>query len=282
MKITIVTPSFNQGAFLEATITSVLNQSYPSVEYIVLDGGSTDGSAEIIKRHAARLAHWSSGPDGGQAAAIRKGFELGTGEILCWLNSDDLLLPDALTRVAAYFEAHPDAEAVSGGAYLITAEGSLYNRFKCNYTLGVRATHSRFVIYGQEGVYQQATFWRRSAYDAVGGIDPTFRFAMDLDLFARLARRRRFGRIPHVLACFRLHNESKTSRLADVHDIEVKRIRDIYLGAHPLYRLEYLLAMYYRGASKLRRAALVFQQRTVADAVAAGLRELRAAPLMTE
>jgi glycosyltransferase involved in cell wall biosynthesis len=271
MTISVVTPSFNQGAFLEATIQSVLTQSYPSVEYSVLDGGSTDGSTEILSRYAARLTHWSSEPDGGQAAAIRKGFEMSTGEIQCWLNSDDLLLPDALTQVATYFQTHPDVEAVSGGAYLIDANGGLCDRFKCNYTLGVDATYSRFVVYGQEGVYQPATFWRRSAYEAVGGIDATFRFAMDLDLFARLAKRKRFGRLPVILSCFRLHAQSKTSTLDEVHHLEIQRIVARHIDGYRGRFFRRLAHLFYWTESKVRRGVLAVRQKSVARNVRAAL-----------
>src|SRR5881394_195745 len=106
-KISIVTPSFNQGQFLEETILSVLDQNYPDLEYVVIDGGSTDGSADIIRRYASRLSSWCSERDEGQSHAIAKGFARCSGEILGWLNSDDVLLPGALAEVAAYFEAHP-------------------------------------------------------------------------------------------------------------------------------------------------------------------------------
>jgi glycosyltransferase involved in cell wall biosynthesis len=275
MTISVVTPSFNQGGFLEATIKSVLNQSHPFVEYIVVDGGSTDGSLEIIRRYAARLTYWSSGPDGGQAAAIRKGFEIGTGEIQCWLNSDDLLLPGALAHVATYFQTHPDTEAVSGGAYLITAKGELCERFKCNYTLGVAATHSRLVLYGQEGVYQQATFWRRSAYEAVGGVDPSFRFAMDLDLFARLAKRKPFGRLPIMLACFRLHEQSKTSTLGAVGDLEFLRIVALHTNASQGRVFRRLAHKFYWTESKIRRGLLAARQKSVARGVRSALSYLK-------
>src|SRR4051812_44065291 len=106
-RVTVVTPSFNQGRFLEATLRSVLNQQYPDLEYIVLDGGSTDGSVDILRRYAAQLAYWHTRKDAGQADAIATGFEMATGEVLCWVNSDDILLPGALHRVGAFFRDHP-------------------------------------------------------------------------------------------------------------------------------------------------------------------------------
>lgn len=209
LTISVVTPSFNQAKYVEQTMLSVLNQDYPHIEYLVLDGGSTDGSVDLIRKQAGRLAYSHSGKDGGQSDAIANGFARATGDILCWLNSDDVFLPGALRKVAEYFERHPTVEAVCGGAYIIDAEGRPVKRFG-HCTLGVGAPFDRFLFYGQDGVYQQATFWRRSAYEAVGGLNRDLHFIMDRDLFARLARRQSFGTLPSLLACFRIHEECKT------------------------------------------------------------------------
>src|ERR1043166_2179963 len=119
LKISVVTPSYNQAKYLETTLRSVLEQDYPHLEHIVMDGGSTDGSQEILERYSSRLAYWRSAKDGGQADAIAEGFKHATGDIFCWLNSDDVFLPGALRAVAEFFTAHPDAETVCGGAYII-------------------------------------------------------------------------------------------------------------------------------------------------------------------
>ncbi len=129
LKISVVTPSYNQGKYLEATVLSVLRQDYPNIEYRVLDGGSTDGSVDILKKYGSRLAYWCSQKDGGQAQAIANGFAQSTGDILCWLNSDDLFLPGALSAVAECFSAHPEIETVSGGAYVIDSQGRPIRRF---------------------------------------------------------------------------------------------------------------------------------------------------------
>src|SRR6266498_6059477 len=209
LKISVVTPSFNQAIYLETTLRSVLEQDYPHVEHIVIDGGSTDGSRDILQRYGSRLAYWCSEKDRGQADAIAKGFQRATGDILCWLNSDDVFLPGALRAVGEFFKSHPEAEVVCGGAYIINREGRPVRRFG-HCTLGVKATFHRFCFYGQDGVYQQATFWRRRAYEAVGGVN------RDRDLFARLARRQRFQTPPALLACFRIHEECKTRRIQEV------------------------------------------------------------------
>lgn len=214
LSFTIVTPSYNHAEFLEQTIRSVLGQNYAPLEYIVMDGGSTDGSIDVIERYSSLLTHWQSGQDGGQAAAIQVGFARATGDILGWLNSDDVLLPGALAKVARFFERNPAVETVTGGGYYIDAAGWPAYHKRVNFTLGVRATHDRFRHYrAQESIFQPATFWRRTAYEAVGGIDPSFQFMMDFDLFARLARRQRFAVLPEFLACFRLHGENKALKL---------------------------------------------------------------------
>jgi glycosyltransferase involved in cell wall biosynthesis len=221
LRITVVTPSFNQSHFLERTICSVLGQQYPNLEYIVIDGGSSDESIDIIKTYEENLAYWVSEKDGGQAEAISKGFARATGDILCWLNSDDIFLPGALHAVNEYFLNHTRDQVVNGGAIQITETGALFSCW-CNYTLGVKASYRRLCLLGQQNLYQPATFWRREAYLTVGGINPELQFIMDLDLFARLAKTRRFGRLPRFLAAFRIHTAAKTSRLQDVHRAELK------------------------------------------------------------
>jgi len=227
-KISIVTPSYNQAEFLKQTVRSVLSQDYPDVEYVVMDGGSTDGSVDILREYSDRLAYWNSEKDEGQSDAIARGFERSTGEIMGWLNSDDVLLPGALTAVANFFRENPEVEVVSGGAYCIDSEGwPLHGRFG-NYTLGVAATHGRLRYYHMDGVFQQATFWRRSAYDAVGGLDRSLKFILDRDLFLRLAKRRPFARLPQMLACFRIHEDCKSVRIQHIREKEGQAFRQRY------------------------------------------------------
>jgi glycosyltransferase involved in cell wall biosynthesis len=255
--ICIVTPSFNQARFLERTILSILNQGYTALEYIIVDGGSTDGSVEIIERYADRLKWWCSCSDNGQAEAIAKGFDHSTGEILCWVNSDDVLLPGALHAVGEYFLSNPRAEVVTGAAYCIDeADHPIRRILQCTYTRGVRASAARFMFYGQDGVYQQATFWRSSAYFAVGGLRKTLSFAMDLDLFARLAQRQRFCVVSRYLACFRIHDTSKSCTIQHIRREEIVLLRQnsSNLVAHPL--LGQVLYGWYRIISLLRKSIL--------------------------
>jgi glycosyltransferase involved in cell wall biosynthesis len=202
--VTIVTPSFNQAGFLEATMRSVLEQDYPKVEYIVVDGGSTDGSVEIIEQYADRLAWWVSEPDRGQTDAINKGFARATGDILAWLNSDDTYESGAITAAVSFLQSHPDVGLVYGDANFIDASGKIIGRFNAQQTSLKRLQRG--------GVYipQQAAFWRADLWREVGPLDPSFFFAMDYDLWVRLARATAIRYTPHLWANFRLHGDAKT------------------------------------------------------------------------
>ena len=263
LKISVVTPSYNQGQFIEATIQSVLSQDYPHVEYFVIDGGSADESASIIEKYASQLKYWCSEPDEGQADAIGKGFDLCTGDILCWLNSDDLLLPGALSAVAKFFSDHPKIDAVSGGGFYVDESGRPYRRGFGTCSLGVAATANRFrFLQAQDGVFQMATFWRREAYLAVGGIDRSLQFIMDLDLFTRLAQRSRFGRLPELLACFRLHDACKTRCW---HDVRLREGADYdrrYRVDQHHATTRFLMRWRYRLPSLLRKCHLRLLQAT--------------------
>ena len=256
-RITVVTPSFNQAQFLEKTIQSVLTQDYPALEYIIVDGGSTDDSIAILRRYAGRLKWWCSEPDLGQADALRKGFARATGEVLCWLNSDDLLLPGALRIVGEYFRRNPGAQVVNGAAYCIDAcDRPILRLHQCTYTHGVRASGKRFRFYGQDGVYQPATFWRRKAYLEAGGMRTQLSFALDRDLFTRLAERQRFDVVSAYLACFRIHDASKSSSIQHVRRQEEALLQDEYgvSKSHPILRR--VLFGWYRTVSLIRKAVL--------------------------
>jgi glycosyltransferase involved in cell wall biosynthesis len=202
--VSIVTPSFNQAPFLEKTIASVLGQDYPNIEYIIVDGGSTDGSLEIIQRYADRLAWWASETDRGQTDAINKGFAHAHGEILAWLNSDDAYLPQAVSEAVQFLQAHPDVGMVYGDANLIDQEGKVIGKFPA------RQTSYRRLRRGYVHIPQQAAFFRGDLWRQVGPLDPTFYFAMDYDLWVRLARISTLQYIPRPWANFRLHASGKS------------------------------------------------------------------------
>jgi glycosyltransferase involved in cell wall biosynthesis len=202
--VSIITPSRNQAPFLEATIQSVLGQDYPELEYLVIDGGSTDGSLDIIKRYKKRLAYWVSEPDRGQTDAINKGFAHAKGEIFAWLNSDDLLLPGAITRAVNYLISHPETGMVYGDADFIDETGNVIGRFPA------RQTDYRRLRQGYVHIPQQSAFFRASMWNQVGPLDPNFYFAMDYDLWVRIAQQSCIDYFPETWACFRLHRNAKT------------------------------------------------------------------------
>lgn len=210
-KISIVTPSFNQGEYLESTIRSVLEQGYPAVEYIVADGGSTDGSCEVLRRYESRIADWFSERDDGQADAIDKGFSRATGEVLAWLNSDDTYLPGALSTVMKEFMDDPSLDVVYGDLIVVNSDGAFVDDWK------VTDFDMRACIYLDRGILQPAAFWRRSAFEAVGGLNTQLQFAMDLDLFLRMALRGlRFKHVRQPLATFRVSGTNKSCLIPEV------------------------------------------------------------------
>jgi len=207
--VTIVTPSFNQAPYLEATIRSVLDQDYPRIEYIVMDGGSTDGSVEIIKKYADRLAFWTSEPDEGQTDAINKGFARAKGEIIAWLNSDDVYRPGAIAEIVAFMQTHPDVGMVYGNADYIDGEGNIIGWFPA------AETDYKRLRRGYVHIPQQAAFFRASVWRMVGPLDPSFYFAMDYDLWVRIASVSAIRYQPRTWAAFRLHGDAKSLASAD-------------------------------------------------------------------
>jgi glycosyltransferase involved in cell wall biosynthesis len=216
-KLTIVTPSYQQARYLGETMRSVLEQKTP-VEYIVQDGGSTDGSVDLIKRLAAahaiaaadspRLADWSSAKDQGQADAIARGFAKTSGspeDVMGWINSDDYYLPGALAHVAGYFARHPEVDVIYGHRIVVNEESQEIARW-------FLPRHDPAVLRLNDFVPQETLFWRRRVWDRVGGLDTSFHFAIDWDLLLRLqAAGARIVRLPYFLACFRSHAAQKTS-----------------------------------------------------------------------
>lgn len=215
--ITVVTPSYQQGRWLEAAMRSVLDQGYPRLEYVVVDGGSTDGSVDVLRRHADRLAWWTSGPDGGQADAINQGFERTTGEVMGWLNSDDMLLPGALARIARAFR-DPRVQAVCGWRELIDEQGRPVSSMA--YPQPTAAVLRTRPILPQETVY-----WRRSLWERLGPLDAGLRFAMDTEYWLRMLERGVTPRLIRAfLGVFRWQPEQKSARLLHVQREENARI----------------------------------------------------------
>ena len=202
--VSIVTPSFNQAKFLEATIQSVLGQDYPALEYIVIDGASEDGSVEIIRKYAPEMAYWVSEPDQGQTEAINKGFAQAKGEIIAYLNSDDTYLPFAVSRAVEILQDNPQIGLVYGDANFIDENDNIIGRFPS------KQTDYRRLRQGYVHVSQQAAFWRADLWRQVGPLDQSLYFAMDYDLWVRLAAVSGVRYYPETWANFRLHGGSKS------------------------------------------------------------------------
>ena len=218
-RITIVTPSLNQGRFIEETIQSVLSQNYENLEYLVIDGGSTDDTIGILKRHNGHLQWWSE-QDRGQAHAINKGFRRAAGEILGYLNSDDIYEPNALNKVANYFIENPEIDLVYGEGYLMNEDGTCKRRFP--------ATEPRFdlwrLIHIWDFILQQATFFRRSLLDRIGFLDESLNFGMDWDFWIRAGKATKIGYLPEYLGTLREYDSAKSfaggfNRIRELHKI---------------------------------------------------------------
>lgn len=223
-KISLITPSFNQGNYLEETIVSVREQGYPNLEYIVIDGGSTDGSVDIIRKYSNFLSYWVSEADKGQSEAINKGFKLATGDVVGWINSDDILLPCALRKVGAFFNT-VNMSACSGNEVCLNEKSQIIG-------------HKRFLPLSAEwlltiGNFSQPTvFWKRELFDVVGYLDENLHYAMDYDFFLRISSVVEIGHIDDYLAAFRYHRRQKTANLPkgnqEVAEISASYIKKLF------------------------------------------------------
>lgn len=222
-KISIVTPSYNQGQFLEETIKSVLNQNYPNLEYIVIDGGSTDNSVDIIKKYEDQLTYWVSEPDDGQADAVNKGFAQASGEILAWQNSDDIYASDVFQIVGNYFKNNPDVYMIYGDYCYIDGKSKI---FSCR---RLPEFKMRRFLNGIGIPPQPVVFFRREALERCGYLDTSLKHCMDLDLYIRIGRSFKVKHIDTVLGYFRIHQGSKTISLREEQFEEMKQVRDSYM-----------------------------------------------------
>jgi glycosyltransferase involved in cell wall biosynthesis len=202
--VSIITPSFNQARYIEATIQSVLMQDYPRIEYIIVDGGSTDETVAILKKYESRLAGWVSEKDGGQTDAINKGFARASGDILAWINSDDTYEPGAVSAAVKYLQEHPNVGMVYGDCNFINENGNVIGKFNA------AQTSHRLIRQGYVHIPQQTMFFRAGLWEQVGPLDPSFYFAMDYDLWTRISARTAIKYVPQTWANFRLHTTGKT------------------------------------------------------------------------
>ena len=221
-KISVITPSFNQGKFLERTILSVIEQNYPNLEYIIIDGGSKDGSVDIIQKYADKLAYWVSEKDNGQTHAINKGFKRATGEIVAWLNSDDELCEGALMAVAGVFMEYGDVDFVFGNQYSIDSDGKI---FRDN-----RHTRFSFAALWAVGmvISQPSCFWKRNLFSQFGYLDEIMHFCMDYEFFLRIGSHVKARHVNQYLSKFRWHESQKSCTILDIRDSEQQLLKERY------------------------------------------------------
>lgn len=220
--ITIVTPSFNQGKYIERTVRSVLLQRYPHLEYIVMDGGSTDGTMAVLERYRSSLAYLVSERDDGQADALARGFARSSGDIMAYLNSDDMLGPQTLAYVAWFFERHQNIDVVYSHRLAVDEN----DRVVWYWHL---PRHSSYMMSRWDLIPQETCFWRRRIFEKSGNIDSSFLFAMDYDLFIRFMRNGRFHRANRFLGAFRVHDVAKTTTLMNTVGVdEIQRVWQTY------------------------------------------------------
>jgi glycosyltransferase involved in cell wall biosynthesis len=241
-RITVVTPSYNQEKFLKQTIRSVLDQQYPALEYIAMDGGSQDRSRKILEKYHESLSYWVSEQDRGQSDALNKGFAKATGDILCWINSDDILLPGSLQTVANYFAENNDVMWCTGELLGMEEHGKL-----SQHSLPVieNPTLLDWFLHFSKGksiIQQPATFWRREVWENLGPLREDLHYGFDFEFFLRI--RLQYGepgRIRQPLAAFRFHDQSKTCQASEkffLENIQIVRenLSDLPLSERPYVR----------------------------------------------
>jgi glycosyltransferase involved in cell wall biosynthesis len=264
IKFSIITPSFNQAQFIDRAVLSVLNQRGDfDLEYRVLDGGSTDGTLAILRRYESQLA-WTSEPDNGQVDAINKGLKAATGDLVGWLNSDDIFLPGALQKVVTVFSEHPEIEWVHGCCEIIAQNGRPIRRWVSAYKNFRARRHSFEHLLTENYVSQMTTFWRRRVHDEIGYLDASLRYAFDYDFWLRLARRGAPIFLDDRIACFRWYATSKSGS-----NFEAQFREDEMVSARHAAACQRSIMI----RKKFRNAAIVAIYRLLATARALGGRQ---------
>ncbi len=226
-KISIVTPVFNQANYIEQTILSVLEQNYPNLEYIIIDGGSNDGTVDIIKKYEKYLTYWISEPDQGHAHALNKGFAKTTGQIMAWINGDDMYLPWAFKTVAQIFDQFPQINWLQGAPMVIDK----YNRFYTAYFIKINQVD--YLIGRYEWIQQESVFWRRQLWEKAGGyINQDFKFMVDGELWSRFFKYENLYFTTYPLAGYRLHPQNRAYlNISQVHNemqVIIQNFRNYY------------------------------------------------------
>lgn len=223
--VTVVTPSFNQGQFIRATIESVLSQNYPQVEYIIMDGGSTDETASVVRDYASRLTFVSE-RDRGQSHAINKGFRMARGSVLSWLNSDDTILPGSIQTGVAGFQGNPLAGALYGEGYQMDQDGRIVSRFP-----HTEPPNLWKLVYLSDYILQQTVYFRKNVLDDVGYLNEDLHYTMDWDLLIRIALKYPLEYVPQYLGCLREHPAAKTWSGGEVRAREIQRMLQTHTGS---------------------------------------------------
>ncbi len=257
MKISIVTPSYNQVQFIERTIESILGQKYPDLEYIVMDGGSTDGTVEILKKYSDQII-WKSEKDGGQSEAINKGLHMASGEIVAFLNSDDTYEPDALLRVADFFQNNPDFKWAYGKCKIVNEYGKEIRKPITAYKNLLLKKYSYKKLLAENFISQPATFWKRELHKELGYINEDEHYTMDYEFWLRIGQKYPAGVIKSYLANFRMYNTSKSGSLTNPQFIDELRIAKAFSDGAKLpifiHKFNYLkITWIYRLMASLRR-----------------------------
>lgn len=222
MKVSIVIPSYNQGKFIEETLLSIFNQTYKEYEIIVIDGGSTDNTTDILMKYDDKIDFWISKKDDGQTDALIKGFSKANGDVYCWLCSDDLLEPDALENVITFFNKHPYEQVVTGNATWIDTEGIVLKRNK-------DIPFIKWIwLYTYNYIIQPSTFWKSGIYEQAGGLDPSKNLTMDADLWIRFAQTARINKLNKYLSRLRLYPDQKNVKFRDESNLEDIQIRKAF------------------------------------------------------
>lgn len=243
-KISVITPSYNQAEFLERTLKSVLDQNYPNLEYIVIDGGSTDGSVDIIRRYEDRLAYWVSERDRGQTDAINKGFRRATGEWVAWQNSDDIYYPGSFIDFASAARAHPEVDLIIGNINLIDRFDQVLRDIHY-----VKPSHGALLAEGMV-LTNQAAFWRRRVHDEIGLLDESLDCSFDYEWFLRLTKGRLGINVSRTWGGYRLHDATKTSTFNQKFVEENARIlqgRVLTPWVRRMYQLRRVALMLWQG-----------------------------------
>lgn len=239
-KISIITPSLNQGKFIEQTIKSVLSQKYPNLEYIIVDGGSTDSTLRILRKYSKQIK-WTSEKDKGQADAINKGMRMAKGDIIAYINSDDYYLPNTFSAVADFFNRNKDAKWLTGDYIIVDEKGKKIQPSVTLYKKLLRFLGGKNILSIVNYIAQPSTFWKRSVVSDVGFFNDSLKYVFDYDYWMRIIRQYPLFRVTSHLSAFRIHSQAKGSLSFDKQfDEELKVLRTntknkLLIGLHLIH-----------------------------------------------